>query len=906
MSSANQPEDLDLIATFVADLHDGVITPAEMARFNDLLLASPEGRRRFLEHAQLDAGLHWIFSSRKEVATVIDDAAPVGARPIAEIAEQQLRFADDPRFSQVAAACAANESHLQDWLQIFPRLLATTALCTSAASHATDPVEVIAAKLVRIYSPDWSSSAFWGGAKQATVQSLMDESGQDGEIATFIAELCTAAFEPPGARSILDVFSIHEILDESIPQRLPAGALRVLCLRYLNGLAPRRIALHLDRPATHVAAYLAKTRVHLAGKCLVGSGTAVTTAEIGDLLQWSMYFDAATSEERARWASIRRQRKGAANPTHLLLLAMVHDYLSRQLSTARLLEEVSSRKNKSYLLAVEQSLRDIETLGTPFSSPIARVGAGQKPSRTALHVAALLGVAAGLLIAVGLGALAGVPPIKDRSPAIAEIAEKSSDAPSTLSPSQTVPEKAAASPPRPPVVAVVSEVIGVPSENRNRLAVGSMVRIDDVLTFETGIVQLSTTGGSHLVLEGPVEAVVAAKDRLVLRRGKITGLNESAGEQLVIDSPKSSIVDVGTEFGVSVGEADETSIAVYDGEVRLEPIIAAGTGPRAEPMPLKAGWETSISATAAAPAEPVLLAHDREFIRSDEVELRKAAESGDLDSDAQVRFFELLRIKDLIAYQGFHDGATEGEFTLGFRAPYVRLTGEATYQTDMQSVRRPLGRSNSLSTGLDGSAYLDIDTGERSRLVRAALTEEGGMIGSRPGELWLCWRTRAVGAPDATFRWGGTSLMFGDNRGADEALFIGQPAPMNHFGLHAFPGKGESPELLASLDKDRRSAGEQLRKPDFEQHLWILKLKMDGSAAEASVWCDVQPSDVDRVPPEATQVLPDFRFDRLRLEAVADSSDGRWLFDDVIIALSSDAIAKTLQLVDEPALPEAL
>ena len=901
MASADDIANLELIESLVVELHEGSISQPDMERLNGLLLGSPDGRRLFLQYAHIEAGLHWIYDAREQVATVIDGANSGAVRPIADIAQQQLRFADDARFIQVMQACSANESHSQDWLQIFPRVHAMTSLCIPSGADAVEPVQAFVDKLLAAYAPEMSLSDFWAAANDATRDVLHDAAAGDSSLRRVAEALRTCAFASLGSHSPLDAVSIHEILDDCIPHRLPADTLRVLCLRYLNGLSLNRIALHLNRSAQHVQAHLAKVRVHLVSRCLAGAGADVKQLNISELLRWSALFDAPTHDSFLRMSGGSFAAKGDFNPTHLLLLGMVHDYLGRQLSATRLLDEVPSQKNKSYLHAIEQSLRDIETLGTTQPAPAKSPMPGKGFSQRSLHLAALLGVAAGLLIAVGISMLGGSPDVANVVPVNEEPKERADDRDNSARPPATEELASDPAPPMMPVVAVISEAIGISSRDRDRFAVGSEVRMQDAISFEQGILELSTTAGCELVFEGPLDALIADQNRIALRRGKVTGLNENEGESLIIDSPTSSIVDVGTEFGVAVDELKETTVAVYDGEVLLESLNASSDQTPNESMELKAGWETKIDPTTAAPSPAIPLSHDREFVRTDEVQLRKDAERGNLDSAAKVGYFDLLRIKGLLCYQGFHEASSGAEYSLGFRDPSIRRQGEATFGSNVVATGGRLGHSHSLGMGKDATCYLDIDASAQSRLARTDLVDENGLIGNRPGELWLCWRTKAVGPPDATFSWAGLSLMFGDNRSVDEPLFVGQPAPLSLFGIHAHQGKGEPREVHRALDKDGTEPGEQPRSPDFDEHLWLVRLSMNGTTADVAVWCDVQPGKVADFSPEAMQTIEEFRFDRIRLEAHPDGEAGQWLFDDIIVASSSDAIAETLRLVSQDA-----
>lgn len=893
MASADEFEQLELIEALVFQLLDGSISATDKERLNSLLLESEAGRGLFLQHSQVESGLHAIFTARKQVAPIIDSSLSGTVRPVADVAQEQLRFRDDVRFIQVMNACAANEAHSQDWLQIFPRVLAVTSLCLPAGPPLAKGVQAIIDAILAGYSADMNSSAFWEAADRATSNALQRATGANRHADNISKTLRRCAFAAPAGHSQLDAVSIHEILDDCIPHRLPADTLRVLCLRYLNGLSLGRIAVHLNRSTQEVQSHLAKVRVHLASRCVAGAGGDVKQLNVSDLLRWSSLFDAPTPEAFQRVAR-SLAANGEIDPTPLLLLGMVHDHLGRQLSATRLLDEIPSQKNnKPYLSAIEQSLRDIETLGTTQPADKELFGAG-KFSQRAIQLAAFIGLAAGLLIAVGISLLARSPEAAAPETIAEKAVEKVEPAAPTIEPQETLPPEPVVK----PVVAVIAEAIGVSAEDRERFVIGVELRADDVISLKRGILELTTTAGCDLVLEGPVDATLADVNRVALRRGRVTGLNETEETTLIIDAPNTSVIDVGTEFGVAVNEKQETLVAVYDGSVELAPPGTAAASAAGESMELTAGWEAAIDGSAEAPGQPTRLPHDRAFVRRDEVQLRKAAAKGDLSSAAKVAFFQLLRIDGLLCYQGFHEESSGEELTFGFREPALRRQGAVTFETNITEPGDSLGRSHSLGVGKDGSCYLDVDVSAKSRLVRAGIADANSMVGYRPGELWVCWRTKAVGPPEAKFSWAGLSLMYGDNRSVDEPLFVGRPAPLPHFGIHTHPGMGQAQEVAKALDVAPTTPGEQVHEPDFKEHLWLVRVTMRGQSAEVAAWCDVAPDQVADIPPAATQVIDDFRFDRIRLEAQPEGDEGQWLFDDVIIARDAAAIERTLEVVD--------
>jgi hypothetical protein len=108
---------------------------------------------------------------------------------------------------------------------------------------------------------------------------------------------------------------------------------------------------------------------------------------------------------------------------------------------------------------------------------------------------------------------------------------------------------------------------------------------------------------------------------------------------------------------------------------------------------------------------------------------------------------------------------------------------------------------------------------------------------------------------------------------------------------------GQSLEIAKSLDSDQLAPDEQIHSPDFDEHLWLMRLTMNGRSAEIAVWCDVHPNHAADVPPEVTQVIDDFHFDCIRLEAQPEGENGQWLFDDIIFASSAEVIEQVVTIL---------
>ena len=75
-----------------------------------------------------------------------------------------------------------------------------------------------------------------------------------------------------------------------------------------------------------------------------------------------------------------------------------------------------------------------------------------------------------------------------------------------------------------------------------------------------------------MLLQGPAELVLVSGSEARLVHGKLTARVPAAARGFTILSPQGKIVDLGTEFGLSVDEEGETTVRVFDGLVAAFPI----------------------------------------------------------------------------------------------------------------------------------------------------------------------------------------------------------------------------------------------------------------------------------------------------------------------------------------------
>ncbi|MEN1679621.1 MAG: hypothetical protein AAGJ46_08505 [Planctomycetota bacterium] len=94
------------------------------------------------------------------------------------------------------------------------------------------------------------------------------------------------------------------------------------------------------------------------------------------------------------------------------------------------------------------------------------------------------------------------------------------------------------------------------------------VRRGDRVEIDKGLVQIDYYSGAKLILHGPCVFVPTGESSGRLESGRLTG-NVSVGDFL-LTTPTARVIDLGTEFGVSVNGIEETNVCVFDGEVKVE------------------------------------------------------------------------------------------------------------------------------------------------------------------------------------------------------------------------------------------------------------------------------------------------------------------------------------------------
>lgn len=125
------------------------------------------------------------------------------------------------------------------------------------------------------------------------------------------------------------------------------------------------------------------------------------------------------------------------------------------------------------------------------------------------------------------------------------------------------------------------DLAGATAGDPDRVAVGSYapalgaafdrpIYVGDRIATDGSLASLRFDCGAEVVLKGPAELEVLSPMRATLLRGTLTARVEEPAHGFRIDTPNSRVIDLGTEFGLSVDEQGATNMVVFTGKVALQ------------------------------------------------------------------------------------------------------------------------------------------------------------------------------------------------------------------------------------------------------------------------------------------------------------------------------------------------
>jgi hypothetical protein len=101
----------------------------------------------------------------------------------------------------------------------------------------------------------------------------------------------------------------------------------------------------------------------------------------------------------------------------------------------------------------------------------------------------------------------------------------------------------------------------------NSSKVLSRCEIGDRLRIQSGSAELTFDAGAQIMVFGPAEFEITSPTSIRCSRGRVTTLVDERGRGFTIETPRAKVVDLGTQFGLSISDDGETEVVVFQGTV---------------------------------------------------------------------------------------------------------------------------------------------------------------------------------------------------------------------------------------------------------------------------------------------------------------------------------------------------
>jgi len=136
-------------------------------------------------------------------------------------------------------------------------------------------------------------------------------------------------------------------------------------------------------------------------------------------------------------------------------------------------------------------------------------------------------------------------------------------------------------------VATVS-ALGPASWDGAAISVGDSLVAGRALSLRGGCAQLTFAGGAKVIVEGPARLTLDSPAVMTLTEGKLSATVPGGG--FMVRTPTATVLDLGTEFGISMAPTGSTDVEVFKGKVQ-----AASLGAAAPALVLSEGQAALVS-----------------------------------------------------------------------------------------------------------------------------------------------------------------------------------------------------------------------------------------------------------------------------------------------------------------------
>lgn len=131
------------------------------------------------------------------------------------------------------------------------------------------------------------------------------------------------------------------------------------------------------------------------------------------------------------------------------------------------------------------------------------------------------------------------------------------------------PTAAPLAPARPPIVARISQSLGARWLHEQWSTQPGTSLTPSSMFLTQGLVELTFSGGTRVILQAPTDLRLEAEDQMFLRGGTISARITDGSSGFIVRTPSGTVVDYGTEFGVAVDRDGQTEAYVYQGTIGL-------------------------------------------------------------------------------------------------------------------------------------------------------------------------------------------------------------------------------------------------------------------------------------------------------------------------------------------------
>jgi hypothetical protein len=111
------------------------------------------------------------------------------------------------------------------------------------------------------------------------------------------------------------------------------------------------------------------------------------------------------------------------------------------------------------------------------------------------------------------------------------------------------------------------------------------------LAFNAGQLTLALLNGVSLHLEGPADLTLLSHERVVCRSGRLRVHVPAGAEGFTVETPGAAVTDLGTEFGIEVGQDGKTEVVVYQGQAEASLLSSSGQPQRTQVIDAPQAWK---------------------------------------------------------------------------------------------------------------------------------------------------------------------------------------------------------------------------------------------------------------------------------------------------------------------------